>query len=339
VVQTGKESNNLGELVIALDGNKLTVTSYRLLPIDDSIAGDRAIAKDIEQLKKSVSAAAFASRGYSVDQPLAIAPRDLPNTYTDIAAGTLLANLVTDSFRAATKADIGFTANGMMRAGISRGKTGVVTVYDIFTVAPLGSGVVDPTPGSTLVTGYFNGQDLKNLLEFLLIDNAAHPGEYFPRASGMRFRYDLTRPKFDVVTAIELGDLDRGYKAIDTSGKDERLHSLTCPLMLGPIIVAIPKYTKGKLALVPKKKDGTPLKSKVDALEMPPENTGYLLPPPGTTDAASVAKGVGKNAGREIKEWQAIMDHLRRLPVKTKGKLPLIPVDERAAEVRAIKAG
>jgi len=90
-------------------------------------------------------------------------------------------------------------------------------------VAPLGSGVVDPTPGSTLVTGYFTGQDLKNLLEFLLIDNAAHPGECFPRASGMRFRYDLARPKFDVVTAIELGDLDRGYKPIDISGKDERL--------------------------------------------------------------------------------------------------------------------
>jgi len=339
VVQTGKESRNLGELVIALDGNKLTVTSYRLLPIDDSIAGDQAIAKDIEQLKKSVSAAAFASRGYSVDQPLAIAPRDLPNTYSDIAAGTLLANLVTDSFRAATKADIGLTANGMMRAGISRGKTGVVTVYDIFTVAPLGSGVVDPTPGSTLVTGYFTGQDLKHLLEFFLIDNAAHPGEYFPRASGMRFRYDPSRPKFDVLTAIELGDLDRGYKAIDISGKEERLYSLTCPLMLGPIIVAIPKYTKGKLALVPKKKDGTPLMSRVDALEMPRENSGYLLPPPGTTDPASVATAVGKNAGREIKEWQAIMDHLRKLPVKNKGELPVIPVDARAAEVRAIKAG
>lgn len=339
VVQTGKESRNLGELVLALDGNKLTVTSYRLLPIDDSIMGDRAIAKDIEQLKKSVSAAAFASRGYSVDQALAIASRDLPNTYSDIAAGTLLANLVTDSFRAATQADIGLTANGMMRAGIRRGKTGVVTVYDVFTVAPLGSGVVDPTPGSTLVTGYFTGQDLKSLLEFFLVNSAAHPGEYFPRASGMRFGYDLTRPKFDVVTSIELGDLDRGYKAIDISGKDERLYSVSCPLMLGPIIVAIPKYTKGRLALVPKKKDGTPLTSKVNALEMPRENAGYLLPPPGTTDASSVATGTGKNTGREIKEWQAIMDYLRKLPVTAKGKLPVIPVDVRAAEVRAIKMG
>ncbi len=339
VVQTGKESRNLGELVITVDGDKLTVESYRLHPIDDSIVGDRAVAAEIEKLKKSVSAAAFASRGYRVDQPLAIAPRDLLNTYTDIAAGTILANLVTDSFREATQADIGFTANGMMRAGLLRGKTGVQTVYDVFAVAPLGAGVVDPTPGSSLVTGYFTGQDLKNLLEFFLVDSPAHPGEYFPRASGMRFRYDPARPKLDAVTAIELGDLDRGYKAIDISGKDGRLYSLTCPLMLAPIIVAIPKYTKGKLALVPKKKNGEPLTSKVDALEPPPENSGYLLPPPGTTDATSVANGTGKSAGREIKEWQAIMDHLRKLPVKRKGELPVIPVDARAAETRAIKAG
>lgn len=338
VVQTGKESNNLGELVISLDGSKLTVSSYQLLPIDDSILGDRTIGKEIDQLRESASAAAFASRGYSIDQPLALAPIDLPNTFTDIAAGTLLANLVTDSFRRATKADIGFTANGMMRAGLLRGKTGVVTVYDVFAVAPLGSGVVDPTPGSTLVTGYFTGKDLKSLLEFLLIDSAAHPGEYFPRASGMRFRYDPTRPTFDVVTDIELGDYDNGYKPIDISGKDERLYSLSCPLMLGPIIVAIPRYTKGKLALVPKKKDGTPLTSKVDALELPRDNPGYLLPPPGTTDVESIEKGVGTDAAQEIKEWQAIMDHLRSLPVTVQGELPVIPIDERAAEVRAIKS-
>jgi 5'-nucleotidase len=266
-------------------------------------------------------------------------PQDLPNTFTDIAAGTILANLCTDAFRKATKADIGFTANGMMRASLNRGKSGVQTVYDVFAVAPLGAGVVDPTAGSALVTAWFTGLELKNMLEFLLVDNPAHPGEYFPRASGMRFRYDPSRPRFDVVTAIELGDLDRGYRAIDISGKEERLYSLTCPLYLGVIVVAIPKYTKGKLALVPKNKAGQALTSRVEALDAPHDNSGYLLPPPGRVDKASVATGTGKDAGREIKEWQAIMDHLRSLPVKTPGEIPIIPVDERAAEVRAIKAG
>jgi 5'-nucleotidase/UDP-sugar diphosphatase len=54
-------------------------------------------------------------------------------------------------------------------------------------------------------------------------------------------------------------------------------------------------------------------------------------------DKGSVATGA--DTVREIKEWQAIMDHLRSLPVKSHGELPIIPVDEQAAEVRAIRVG
>ena len=339
VVQTGLEGKNLGELVITIDAGKLTVESYRLYAVDDSVAADAATAGEIDKLKASVTGAVFASRGYRMDQPLAIAPRDLPNTFTDIAAGTILANLVTDSFRSATKADVGITANGMMRAGLTRGKSGVQTVYDVFSVAPLGAGIVDSTAGSALVTAWFTGQDLKRILEFFLVDSKAHPGEYFPRSSGMRFRYDPARPMFDVVTAIELGDLDRGYVPIDITGTDARLYSLTCPLYLGLIIAAIPKYSKGKLELVPRKKDGQAMTSRVEALESPRDSSPYLLPPPGTVDASSVAVGTGTSATREIKEWQAIMDYMRNLPTSAKGELPVIPVDDRAAEVRAIRAG
>jgi 5'-nucleotidase / UDP-sugar diphosphatase len=340
VVQTGKYGENLGELVITLDAGKLTVESYRLHPIDDTIAGDRAIADEIAVFKQQVTAIVFASRGYSVDQPLAVVPQDLPNKFSDIPASTILANLCTDAFRHATGANVGFTANGMMRAGLIRGKVGVQTVYDVFAVAPLGAGVVDPTPGSTLVTGYFTGQELKHLVEFFLLDNPAHPGEYFPRTSGMRFRYDQSRPKFDVVTAIELGDLDAGYRAIDTGDGAGRLYSLSCPLMLGLIITAIPKYTKGRLALAPKNRNGVPLTSKVEALDDPRGSTPYLLPPKGMTDRGSVVTTTAAtNAVREIKEWQAIMDHLRNLPVRTPGELPTVPVDGRAAEVRAIRQG
>ena len=338
VVQAGKYGEYLGELVITLDGGKLIVESYRLHPIDDTIAGDRAIENQIDKFKKIVTEVVFASRGYSIDQPLAVAPQDIPNTFTDIAASTLLANLCTDAFRSATKADIGFTANGLMRAGLTRGKSHVQTVYDVFAVAPLGAGVVDATAGSALVTGYFTGQELKHLLEFLLVDNPAQPGQFFPRTSGMRFRYDPLRPQFDVVTAIEMGDFDRGYHTIDITGKDTRLYSLTCPLYFAVIAVAIPKYTKGKLTLVPKNKEGQPLKSKVEALTELASETPDLLPPAGVIDRESFATLPEKFAAREIKEWQAIMDHLRALPVKTAGELPVIPVDDRAAEVRAIKA-
>jgi 5'-nucleotidase len=120
-------------------------------------------------------------------------------------------------------------------------------------------------------------------------------------------------------------------------GNDERLYSLSCSLYVGVILTAIPKYTKGKLSLVPKNKEGQPLKSKVEALELPRSATPDFLSPAGTFDPASAATSMKNGAPREIKEWQAIMDHLRRLPAKNAGELPIIPVDTRAAEVRAIK--
>lgn len=337
VVQTGKEGSNVGELVITMDGDNVKVDAYRLHPINDTIAGDPEIHSEINNLKQSVTAAVFAPRGFSVDQKLAVVPRDIPNTFTDISASTILANLITDSFREATKADIGLTANGMMRASLKRGKTGVQTVYDVFAVAPLGGGIVDKTAGSALVTAYFTGKEIKNILEVFLVDSPTHPGEMFPRASGMRFHYDTSRPKLDVVTAIEIGDLDRGYKEIDITGKDEHLYSITGPLMFASLVMGIPKMSKGALSLVPKNKDGQPHASRVEALELPRDSTPYLLAPTGTQDPNSIA--VGKDPHQEIKEWQAIMEHLANLPVKQKGELPVVPVDERAAEVRFFKAG
>src|ERR1039457_7737275 len=103
----------------------------------------------------------------------------------------------------------------------------------------------------------------------------------------MRFRYDPSRPRFDVVTAIELGDFDRGYNAIDITGEVTRLYSLTCSLYVGKILVAIPNFTKGKLFLVPKNKEGRPLQSNVETLEDPRHDTPDLLPPPGTMDHRS----------------------------------------------------
>ena len=55
----------------------------------------------------------------------------------------------------------------------------------------------------------------------------------------------------------------------------------------GVVLVAIPKYTKGALALAAKKRDGQPLTSKVEALETLRENSGYLLAPPGRMDHSS----------------------------------------------------
>ena len=223
---------------------------------------------------------------------------DLPNTFTDIAAGTLLANLCTDAFRNATKADIGFTANGMMRAGLTRGKSGVQTVYDVFAVAPLGAGVVDPTAGSALGDRLLHRPGTEAPARVPARRQPGAPRRVLPP----RLRHAV--PLRPVAPEVRRRDGHRARatstaatSAIDISGKDERLYSLTCPLMLGLIIVAIPKYTKGKLPLVPKNKEGQPLTSKVEALDDPRDDTPDLLPPPRHDGQGQRRHAAGKGAG------------------------------------------
>ena len=266
--------------MVTLDGGKLSVDSYTLHPIDDTIAGDATVSAEIEKFKKVVTEAVFASRGYRVDEPLVVVAEDVPNTFTDIVASTPLANFVADADRAATGADIVLTANGMVRSGFTKGKLRRADgLRRLRRRRPSGQGVLDETAGSALVTAYFTGLEIKNVLEFMLVDNPAHPGEFFPRTSGMRFRYDPSRPQFDVVTAIEVGDLDRGYEPIDITGKDDRLYSVTSPLYAAMIIVAIPTYSKGALPLSPSTRTArrSPRGSR-RVEEAPRGSTPYLLP-------------------------------------------------------------
>lgn len=333
-VQTGKYGENLGELVISLERGKVKVESYRLIPVEDTIMGDRTIQKEVDRFLKESSRLVFASRGYSVTQPLVVISEDWPMNYSDIESGTPLANLVTDAFRKATGADIAFTANGTIRAALIKGNSGIQTVYDVFSLAPLGGGIVDPTAGSAMVQAYFTGRELKNMLEFFLMDDPNHPGEYFPRVSGMRFFYDPSRSKFDQITAIELGDLDRGYGPIDLSESASKLYSFTCSLYVGVIIAALPRLSKGAVQLVPKKADGKPIKTRTDAMVDPRESTGpYVLHGSGSMENDSAVISATQ---QEVKEWQAIMDYLVSLPNKNVDGISILEKDDRTREVRAI---
>lgn len=333
VVQAGKYGEYLGELVLSLEKGRVTVESCRLIPVDDRIQGDPALQAKVETFLQQSGDITFAPRGYATTQPLVVIAEDWPMDYTDIESGTPLANLVTDALRLATNSQIAFTANGAIRAGLTKGKTGVQTVYDIFTLAPLGNGIVDPTAGSAMVKGYFTAAELKNILEFLLIDDPNHPGEYYPRTSGLRFYYDPSRPRFDQVTALELGNLDDGYLPLDLEAP--ALYSFATSLYVGSVLVYIPQLSKGALSLQPKKADGSPLTRKAEAIVDPRESTSpYVLP--ATTHLNADLAAVNA-ASREIKEWQAIMDYLMNVPNKNPEGVSMLVKDDRSREVRGIK--
>ena len=108
------------------------------------------------------------------------------------------------------------------------------------------------------------------------------------------------------------------------------------------MVAAIPQLTDGRLELqLAKNRDGAPLQSRVEAIALPAPVTPDLLPQAGTslnlTDV--VEERTADGAPVEIKEWEAIMQFLRALPVETPDALPVVPTDARASEQRFIRVG
>ena len=337
IVQAGCYGQALGELVLRMDGRSRAVVSYDLHSVDDTIPGDPRLIAAVDGFRAATSRIVFAPRGLAMDEPVAIIDRDWPNTFFDLDASRPLGNLVTDALRHAAGADVGLNAAGMVRAALPKGNSGVQSAYDLFLLAPLGIGVADQSAGGSLVVAWLTGREIKNALEYLLPGNPNVPGQYFPRVLGMRFHYDLSRPKFGAVTRIEVGDLDRGYRVIDISGTAAALYSVACNLYLGIILASIPKSTNGALALAPKTKGGAPLSSRTDALPQS-QSDPYILPPMGTLGIVqAVSDPVGP--ALEIKEWQGIISYVKSLPTKTADGVTLLHMDARIQENRTINTG
>lgn len=313
VMQAGSEIQHLGELRMRLgDDGKPQVVDYQLHPINDQIAGDAAVTAKVEDFKQVVSEQMLAPKGYAFDQPLATVDKTLTRAYDD----PILGNLVTDALRQATASDVAFTGNGTIRDNLIKGRHGVQAVSDLFRIAPLGIGELDDAPGYPLIKVYVTGQELKNLLEVLLLAYQMRESKsYYPRVSGLRFSYNPWRVPFDRVSRIELGDPVKGYTPLDLD--DTRLYSIGATSYVGSFTWLVDDLTKGLLSVQPKDAQGQPLAQLKAAI----------------IDAAPEQPGI-----QEYKEWQGLLDHVRSLPDQDGDGLADIPTQGPAAETRMLRA-
>ena len=313
VVQAGSEIQYLGELRMTLsDDGVPRVRDYRLHAVNDSIVGDATITTQVEDFKQVVSERMLTPKGYRFDQPLAKVDQRLGRDFSEHA----LANLVTDALRHAVDADLAFTGNGTIRDDLLKGRNGVQGVSDLFRIAPLGIGEFDDEPGYPMIKAYVNAREIKSLLEVLLLAyQLRDSGSYYPRVSGIRFSYNPWRVPFDRVSRIEIGDAQGGYRDLDLD--DTRLYSIGATSYVGSFTWLVPDLTKGLLDVIPKDADGRPLPRIEDAI---------------------VDQDPDKEGVQELKEWQALLDHIRNLPDLDGDGLADIPTTGAAAEVRMIRA-
>ena len=291
---TLREPLMVGETVIASPDDygrylgviKLTpsgeLVSYELIPVNETVEEDPAVAALVEGYKSAVEEDYLSKYGFTFDQVL------VNNSFKFDTVGEVyatqhestLGNLFADAYKAAVervtgkKVDVALTAAGVIRATMPMGK---VTVSDVFNAASLGVG----TEGE-LISVYVTGKDLKNALE---LDASVQPlmtsAQLF--MSGVEYSFNRYRMIFNKVDYAMLRNDDGTLTAIE----DDKLYHIVAGMYMGQMLGSAEETSMGILTITPRDEAGNPI-----AVE---DLVNYV---------------VKDENGNPVKEWYAIATYL-----------------------------
>lgn len=211
IVQAGEWSKYVGrlDLTIDSDADKITEYSYQLIPVNMKIRvkynnkkyymyADKGYVEDEEILEAMKPY--MQKVGKLLSQPVGEALLKLDGDRNLVRfQETNLANLVTDSMRAKTRAEIAFQNAGGIRADIA---PGLITYRDILAVLPF---------GNTLVLMNMTGRQIMDVLDYAATVRPGHGG--FLHVSGIRWTNNRGRAENVMVGGAPL-DLAKMYRVV-----------------------------------------------------------------------------------------------------------------------------
>lgn len=299
----GEYCGNLGSISLSRVSNGWQLKDYKLIPIDDSLAGDAQIAESINKYKAVVQQKYLDNFGMKFDDVLAYSPFSfIPASQIGVKHGEEpLGNLISDAYVYAVKRAEGdkyepITASivtvGVMRGSFTKGD---ITVSDAFTSDSLGIGP-DGVAGYPLISVYLTGKELKTACE---VDASISPMMSSAQLymTGISFTFNPNRIIFNKVTKAELQNPDGSLAAI----QDDKLYRVVTGLYNAQMLSLVGEKSFGLLSIVPKTKDGKPV----------------------TDFEAQIIYDTTSSKQNEVKEWLAIAQYLKSFD-KT-GGVPQVP--------------
>jgi len=290
ILQTGEFGKNVGLLELDLSGEKVRISDYRLIPVDDRIQGDGNITQLIEAQKIMITDEILVPLGIQYGSPVAEADVIIKGNDTGDYINSNLGPLVADAIHyyvngySPKGTDVSMVAAGMLFDNIT---PGIQAAPDIFRVMPLGSGK-DNVPGYPLSRLYINGKELKSILEILLVSYKTAPANYC-YYSGIRVSYLPDKGLFRKIRKIEIIKDDGSAVNVDFSKKNNALYSVTADSYMLEFIGIIKKMSFGLINIVPKDENGKKLADmKMAVIDFDPQKEGI----------------------QEGKEWLALMKYL-----------------------------
>ena len=283
IVSAAEYGKNLGVLKLRFDENEgASLYDYKLVPINENVAEDEAVATLVESYKTAVENDYLSKYGYTFDQVL-VNNKYVFDTVGEVYATqheSTLCNIFSDAYKRAVeqatgkKVDVAITAAGVIRGSLPIGD---VTVSDVFNAASLGVG----TEGE-LIGIYLTGKDLKNAIE---LDASVQPlmtsAQLF--MSGVEYSFNTYRMIFNKVDYAMLRNDDGTLSEID----DDKLYFVVAGMYMGQMLGSAEETSMGILTITPRDENGNPV-----AVE----------------DLVNCV--VKDENGNPLKEWYAIADYL-----------------------------
>lgn len=311
IVQAWEYGRRVGVLDVAWDKGRATVKDYSMITIDDSIPADPDIQRRINGYIGEIDRRVLAEHGLSYWKTIAHAKFDMPIVEDESPLGNLIADSIRwyankydyDPADPATKVVLAIEANGVIRDSLMKGKTGRLSVADVFRTIPLGIGM-DGTMAYPLVSCYLYGSEIKKAMEILTSIYPLKGSSYFLQISGVKFTYNPRRAIFDRVTDIWMGSEEEGYVPLDYSSSNKALYRISGNIYDTTFLKVIGSFTFNILNIVPKDRKGNPISDLV----------AYRI------DADKRKPGI-----QELKEWVGVMEYIKSFPDIDGDGIPDVP--------------
>lgn len=282
IVSAAEYGRNLGVLKLKKDGEGVTLSEYKLIPIDENVAEDGEIASLVESYKTAVEEDYLSKYGYTFDQVLVNNPYTF-DTVDQVYATpheSTLGNVFSDAYKQAVektlnkRVDMAVTASGVIRGSLPKGN---VTVSDVFNAASLGVG----TEGE-LVGIYLTGKDLMAVIE---LDASVQPmmrsAQLF--MSGVEYSFNKNRMIFNKVDYAMLRRENGELEKIES----DKLYFVVAGMYMGQMLGSVKETSMGLLSITPRDEKGNPISTD--------ELVNFV---------------VKDENGNPLKEWDAIADYL-----------------------------
>jgi 5'-nucleotidase len=311
ILQASAYGKCVGVLDLLWENGKIRQKNYQLVDIDATIPGDMTLQKRIDSFREGIDREVLRGADLNSQKVIGQTAFDL----TIVEEESNLGNFIADAIRwyvnkhdyhpkdPLSKVVVAIESNGLIRDDLLRGKTGALSVTDVFAAIPLGIGM-DDTMGYPLISCYFYASEIKKALEVLTSVYPRKGASYFLQVSGLKFTYNPRRVIFDRVTNIRLGSEEEGYQPLDYSESNKNLYRMATNIYNAAFLKLIGKFTYQILNIVPKDRNGAP----IDDL------AAFRV------DADKTQPGI-----QELKEWVGVMEYIKSLPDLNGDGTPDIP--------------